>query len=152
MLYAISVEGPVRIEFQLNTSGPRAWLHFGLFLDRLSAIMMMLITGVSTIIHIYSINYLQGERGYARFYALLGLWFFSASLGHISWGLVSTQSHQARPVSRNRFLANQSYARLRSLLIVGRRANLASNPNPTASHIALNTSTPAMRLPSDQRA
>jgi NADH-quinone oxidoreductase subunit L len=76
MLYAISVEGPVRIEFQLNTSGPREWLHFGLFLDRLSAIMMVLITGVSTIIHIYSINYLQGERGYARFYALLGLMTF----------------------------------------------------------------------------
>jgi NADH-quinone oxidoreductase subunit L len=76
MLYAVSVDGPVRIAFQPFSSGSKDWLHFGLFIDRLSAIMMVLITGVSTIIHIYSINYLQGERGYARFYALLGLMTF----------------------------------------------------------------------------
>ncbi|MDH5700424.1 MAG: proton-conducting transporter membrane subunit, partial [Nitrospirota bacterium] len=76
MLYAVSVAGPVRIEFQPFSSGSTDWFHFGLFIDRLSAIMMVLITGVSTIIHLYSINYLQGERGYARFYALLGLMTF----------------------------------------------------------------------------
>ena len=76
MLYAVSVDGPVRIEFQPFSSGSTDWFHFGLFIDRLSAVMMVLITGVSTIIHLYSINYLQGERGYARFYALLGLMTF----------------------------------------------------------------------------
>lgn len=76
MLYAVSADGPVRMEFQPFSPGSRDWLHFGLFIDRLSAIMMVLITGVSTIIHLYSINYLQGERGYARFYALLGLTTF----------------------------------------------------------------------------
>lgn len=76
MLYAVSVDGPVRIALQPFSPGSRDWLHFGLFIDRLSAIMMVLITGVSTIIHLYSIHYLQGERGYARFYALLGLTTF----------------------------------------------------------------------------
>ncbi|MDH3505296.1 MAG: proton-conducting transporter membrane subunit [Nitrospirota bacterium] len=76
MLYAVSVDGPVRIEFQPFSSGSTDWFHFGLFIDRLSAVMMVLITGVSTIIHLYSINYLQGERGYARFYSLLGLMTF----------------------------------------------------------------------------
>lgn len=49
------------------------WFQFGLQLDRLSAVMMVLITGVSLTIHLYSRNYMQGDRGYARFYALLGL-------------------------------------------------------------------------------
>ncbi len=76
LLYAVSSGGPVRIEFQPVSSGSKDWLHFGLLIDRLSAVMMVLITGVSTIIHLYSINYLQGERGYARFYTLLGLMTF----------------------------------------------------------------------------
>jgi len=76
ILYAVSVNGPIRIAFQPFYSGSTDWFHFGLFIDRLSAIMMVLITGVSTIIHLYSINYLQGERGYTRFYSLLGLTTF----------------------------------------------------------------------------
>lgn len=73
LLYAVSSGGPVRVGFQASSAGPHDWLSFSLYIDRLSAVMMVLITGVSTIIHLYSINYLQGERGYARFYALLGL-------------------------------------------------------------------------------
>lgn len=84
LLYAVSVEGPVRVAFQPFSSGTTDWFQFGLFIDRLSAVMMVLITGVSTIIHLYSIKYLQGERGYARFYALLGLMTF------VILGLVSS--------------------------------------------------------------
>jgi NADH-quinone oxidoreductase subunit L len=76
LLYAVSVGGPVRVDLQAFSADPPDWLRFGLLIDRLSAVMMVLITGVSTIIHLYSINYLQGERGYARFYALLGLMTF----------------------------------------------------------------------------
>ena len=76
LLYAVSSGGPVRVAFPFSSSGTHDWLSFSLYIDRLSAVMMVLITGVSTIIHLYSINYLQGERGYARFYALLGLMTF----------------------------------------------------------------------------
>jgi len=76
MLYSVSVGQPVRITFELFSSGAKDWFQFGLFIDRLSAVMMVLITGVSTIIHLFSIHYLQGERGYARFYSLLGLTTF----------------------------------------------------------------------------
>jgi NADH-quinone oxidoreductase subunit L len=48
------------------------WLQAGLLLDRLSAVMIVLITGVSTVVHLYSVRYMWGEPGYARFYALLG--------------------------------------------------------------------------------
>ena len=76
MLYAVSVGGPIRIMFHPSSSEPNNWLQFGLFIDRLSAVMMVLITSVSTVIHVYSIRYLQGDPGYARFYALLGFMTF----------------------------------------------------------------------------
>ncbi|MDT7043374.1 NADH-quinone oxidoreductase subunit L [Candidatus Nitronereus thalassa] len=76
LVYAVSVDGPIRIGLPSLSSEAPGWFHLGLFIDRLSAVMIVLITGVSTIIHLFSINYLQGERGYARFYALLGLMTF----------------------------------------------------------------------------
>jgi len=47
-----------------------------LLFDRLAAVMMVLITGVSLIIHVYSRRYMQGEPGYVRFFALLSLLTF----------------------------------------------------------------------------
>jgi NADH-quinone oxidoreductase subunit L len=53
-----------------------ALFKVGIFVDRLTAVMMVLITSVSTVIHVYSVRYLEGDPGYARFYALLGLMTF----------------------------------------------------------------------------
>ena len=72
-LYTISMDGAVRITVLPALSASQDWFRFGLYIDRLSAVMMVLITGVSTIIHLYSIRYFQGEQGYVRFYTLLGL-------------------------------------------------------------------------------
>ncbi|MDH5564495.1 MAG: NADH-quinone oxidoreductase subunit L, partial [Nitrospirota bacterium] len=76
VLYAVSVGAPIRILLPPFHSGTNEWLQFGLFIDRLSAVMMVLITSVSTVIHVYSVRYLQGDAGYARFYALLSLMTF----------------------------------------------------------------------------
>ena len=64
-LYTVSMGGAVRITVLPALSASQDWFRFGLYIDRLSAVMMVLITGVSTIIHLYSIRYFQGERGYA---------------------------------------------------------------------------------------
>lgn len=42
-------------------------------LDPLAAVMLTLITGVSTLVHLYSARYMSGDPGYARFFAKLGL-------------------------------------------------------------------------------
>ena len=42
--------------------------------------MMLVVTGVSTLIHLYSISYLEGDRGYARFFAYLNFFVFSMLL------------------------------------------------------------------------
>ncbi len=72
VLSRVIVEGPFR--FTLSRPGPDGWPP-GLLLDvdRLGAVLMLLISGISTIVHLYSMRYLQDERGYGRFYALLGL-------------------------------------------------------------------------------
>jgi NADH-quinone oxidoreductase subunit L len=67
----VSTEGPIHIMLQeINSENPSLF-NIGIMVDRLSAIMMVLITSVSTVIHVYSIRYLEGDSGYARFFALL---------------------------------------------------------------------------------
>ena len=53
-----------------------ALFKVGIFVDRLTAVMMVLITSVSTVIHVYSVRYLEGDPGYARFFALLAFMTF----------------------------------------------------------------------------
>lgn len=75
-LYCVSTEGP--IHFILWPSNPESSsvLKIGMWVDRLAAIMMVLITSVSIVIHVYSIRYLEGDPGYARFFALLSFMTF----------------------------------------------------------------------------
>jgi NADH-quinone oxidoreductase subunit L len=49
---------------------------FGFYLDQLSMIMVLVVTGVGFLIHIYSIGYMAHEGGYYRFFAYLNLFMF----------------------------------------------------------------------------
>ncbi len=49
-------------------------------LDALSITMVMVVTGVGFLIHVYSIGYMHGERGFARFFAFLNLFTFAMLL------------------------------------------------------------------------
>jgi NADH-quinone oxidoreductase subunit L len=60
------------------------WLHVGGFqsdwslrYDSLSVVMVMMVTVVSTLIHIYSIGYMEGDRSVPRFFSYLSLFTFS---------------------------------------------------------------------------
>jgi proton-translocating NADH-quinone oxidoreductase, chain L len=86
------------------------WLRFtdklhidlGIMLDPISVMMLMVITTVSLMVHIYSFGYMKGERGFQRYYALLSLFSFSM-LGlvvatnifqmYIFWELVGVSSY-----------------------------------------------------------
>jgi NADH-quinone oxidoreductase subunit L len=46
-------------------------------LDPLAAVMLLVVTGVGFVIHIYSIGYMHAESGYYRFFAYLNLFLFS---------------------------------------------------------------------------
>ena len=45
-------------------------------IDRLTAVMLMVVTGVGTLIHIYAVGYMAHEGGYYRFFAYLNLFMF----------------------------------------------------------------------------
>jgi NADH-quinone oxidoreductase subunit L len=48
----------------------------GIWFDRLSAVMTLIVTGVGTVIHIYSVGYMGKDAGYARYFAYLNLFLF----------------------------------------------------------------------------
>ncbi len=52
-------------------------VDFGLKLDRLSLMMMLIVTGVGGAIHVYSFGYMHADRGFSRFFACLSLFTFS---------------------------------------------------------------------------
>ncbi len=59
------------------------WIQSGEFrvgadfaVDRLTAVMLLVITGVGTLIHIYSAGYMEHDASYARFFAYLNLFMF----------------------------------------------------------------------------
>jgi len=52
-------------------------VHIGLYIDRLTAVMLLLVTGVSSLVHIYTIGYMHDEPGYARFFSYIALFTFS---------------------------------------------------------------------------
>jgi len=63
------------------------WIQAGSFkadmaflVDPLSAVMIMVVTGVGTLIHLYSIGYMHGEEGFYRFFAYLNLFCMSMLL------------------------------------------------------------------------
>ncbi|MBM3319909.1 MAG: NADH-quinone oxidoreductase subunit L [Candidatus Eisenbacteria bacterium] len=53
---------------------------FSLLLDPLSAVMALVVTGVSALIHLYSIGYMRGDRGFYRYFSFLNLFVFAMLL------------------------------------------------------------------------
>lgn len=102
----------------INAAGERlqyvvfdqTWLAFtqtlvvklGFLLDPISAMMLVVITTISFMVHLYSWGYMEGEKGFQRFYAFLQLFSFSM-LGlvvatnifqmYIFWELVGVSSY-----------------------------------------------------------
>jgi NADH-quinone oxidoreductase subunit L len=62
-------------DYAVTGSGVDAKLS--ILVDPLSVYMMLVVTGVSTLIHLYSVSYMRGDRGYARYFAYLNFFVFS---------------------------------------------------------------------------
>lgn len=55
-------------------------VNFGFLVDQLSVWMMLIITGVGFLIHVYSIGYMHDDEGFHKFFAYLNLFVFSMLL------------------------------------------------------------------------
>lgn len=77
-------------------------INLGILLDPISVMMLVVITTVSLMVHLYSLGYMKGEQGFERYYAFLSLFTFSM-LGlvvatnifqmYIFWELVGVSSY-----------------------------------------------------------
>ncbi|MPZ76592.1 MAG: hypothetical protein GEU77_08705, partial [Deltaproteobacteria bacterium] len=81
VLYEVTTGGPQTIHLSPWNDGI---LQFGLHIDRLSSVMLVYIAALSILIHLFSIRYMQQERGYTRFHSLL------AFTGFVLFGMVSS--------------------------------------------------------------
>ena len=115
LLYEVTIRGPQATQVSLWPDGISL---LSLYVDRLSAVMLVHISAISTLIHIFSIRYMQQEWGYARFHSLLGFTTF-VLLGMVSsanllmlfafWQLLSwlvpllSYNHEHLPTMRGAF-------------------------------------------------
>jgi len=84
------------------TVGDRFVLNVGILVDNVTAVMLLVVTGVSTLVHLFSIGYMHGDPRYNRFFAYLSIFSFSM-LGlvlaesfffiYVFWELVGLSSY-----------------------------------------------------------
>lgn len=65
--------------FEWIKAGPIE-VTFSLYLDPLSAVMVLIITGIGALIHLYSVGYMHDDPSYARYFSHLNLFVFSMLL------------------------------------------------------------------------
>jgi NADH-quinone oxidoreductase subunit L len=77
------IEGSHTLLYSVVETCPYPWLavgqlhiDFSFVLDQLSLVMLLVVTGVGFLIHIYSVGYMAHEEGYARFFSFLNLFLF----------------------------------------------------------------------------
>lgn len=58
-------------------SGEAFTFNIGFHVDALTTVMLLVITGVGFLIHVYSIGYMHGDEGYSRYFAYLNLFVFA---------------------------------------------------------------------------
>ena len=84
----ILLNGPFTVSlYRLFESGSLV-IDLTLFVDQLTVLLLLLVTGVSGIVHVYSSRYMIGESRYNRFFAVIALFTFSMILLVMSGNLL----------------------------------------------------------------
>jgi len=102
---------PIHVEMMTWMATGDLYIPFGFVVDQVSVTMMMVVTLVSTIVHIYSIGYMDHDKSFNRFFAWLSAFVFSMMIlvmsdnyaglfigwegvGLCSWGLIGFWFHK----------------------------------------------------------
>ena len=78
-LYVVATEGPIVLRLYDPIASLYVAVPIGLYIDRLSAVMMVLISGIGTIIYTYSVEYMYQDLHERRYLALIGFTISSSS-------------------------------------------------------------------------
>ncbi len=79
---SLTAEEPQRLDYTLYTWIPVGDLQveFGFLFDNLTAVMLIVVTWIGSLVHIYSIGYMEHDHSKWRFFAYLNLFMFSMLL------------------------------------------------------------------------
>ncbi len=65
----------IEVAYTWATIGGRTF-EVAFYFDRLAAVMTLIVTGIGSLIHVYSTGYMKEDKSYARFFAYLNLFLF----------------------------------------------------------------------------
>ena len=138
-------------------------INMGILLDPISIMMLVVISTVSLMVHIYSFGYMKGEKGFQRYYAFLSL-FTMSMLGlvvatnifqmYVFWELVGVSSYlligfyytkkEAIAASKKAFIVTRfaDLGFLIGILIYGYYAETFSFPPAASALVAAGTMIP----------
>jgi NADH-quinone oxidoreductase subunit L len=102
---------PIHVEMMTWMATGDLYIPFGFIVDQVSVTMMMVVTVVSTVVHVYSIGYMDHDKGFNRFFSWLSAFVFSMmvlvmsdnfaglfigweGVGLCSWGLIGFWYHK----------------------------------------------------------
>ena len=86
---AVSWALSMYVFYRVRSGGPETWQSYswivsgnfkvdvGFLVDELTAVMLLVVSTVGFMVHVYSIGYMRGDPGYYRFFAYLNLFMFS---------------------------------------------------------------------------
>ena len=77
LLIDVNTYGPLHVNMMDWISAGNLVIPFGFVVDEVSVIMMVTVTLVSTIVHIYSIGYMDHDKSFNRFFSYLSAFVFS---------------------------------------------------------------------------
>jgi len=111
LTYILEGGEPVHVTLMTWMEAGNLYIPFGFVVDQISVTMMMVVTLVSTVVHVYSIGYMDHDKGFNRFFAWLSAFVFSMMIlimsdnyaglfigwegvGLCSWGLIGFWFHK----------------------------------------------------------
>jgi NADH-quinone oxidoreductase subunit L len=77
LVYILGGGAPVHTEMMTWMATGNLYIPFGFVVDQVSVTMMMVVTIVSTVVHVYSIGYMDHDKAFNRFFAWLSAFVFS---------------------------------------------------------------------------
>ena len=109
--HVLTADTPVHVELMTWMATGDLYIPFGFVVDQVSVTMMMVVTLVSTVVHVYAIGYMDHDKSFNRFFAWLSAFVFSMlilvmsdnfaglfigweGVGLCSWGLIGFWYHK----------------------------------------------------------
>lgn len=77
LFFEIGEKGTYQVNFHWFSLSETVQFNWGILLNTIASILLIIVTLISLLVHIFSIEYMKGDEGINRYFALLGLFTFS---------------------------------------------------------------------------